>query len=87
MDTRSENPDFIVDAMGQVEDVRHRKFVPPRASQAHRAPAAMGGPRDKGGHSQPMQNLWPRVVLIPVPIGLFALLGWLVLNLIVGAGN
>ena len=87
--TQYEMPDFIADAMGRVQDVRHFKFAQPQASQARRASAAAGGLSDKGGpeYSWPVQRLWPRAVLIPIPIGLFALLGWLLLRLITGAGS
>jgi hypothetical protein len=86
--TQYEMPDFLADEMGRVEDVRHLKFPQPEAFQAHRASAAAGGPNDKGGpdYSWPMQSLGPRAVLIPIPFGLLALLGWLVLKLFAGAG-
>jgi hypothetical protein len=86
--SRFQKADFIVDEMGRIEDVRHLKFPQPEAFQPHRASAAAGGHKDKAGpdYSGPVQSLGPRAELLPIPFGLLALLGWLVLKLFAGAG-
>jgi hypothetical protein len=86
--TQYEMPDFIADAKGRVQDVRHLKLAQSQASQARGASNAPGGPGDTGPeYSGPMQRLLPGTVFVPLPVGLFALLTWLVLQLIAGVGN
>lgn len=72
MNSQLDKPDFVVDEMGGVQDVRNREFVPEPASPAG---WIANGPCTPGGGSsseaaRPAPRPGGQIRLIPIPIGL-----------------